>query len=89
MNVEFLSGFEKELAETHDKKLAKIIFDCIHIFENAKNLDDIPNLKKLKSHSTAYRYRKGKYRIGFYFENETVIFAAFAPRDKIYRRFPK
>lgn len=88
MNVEFLSGFEKELAATHDKTLAKIIFDCIQIFENAKSLGDIPNIKKLKGHTTAYRYRKGKYRIGFYFENETVIFAAFAPRDKIYRRFP-
>lgn len=88
MNVEFVSGFEKELAGTQDKKLAKIIFDCIHLFEKAKNLVDIPNLKKLKGHSTAYRYRKGKYRIGFYFENETAIFAAFAPRDKIYRRFP-
>jgi mRNA-degrading endonuclease RelE of RelBE toxin-antitoxin system len=88
MNVEFLSGFEKDLANTRDKKLAKIIFDCIHIFEKAKNLDEIANLKKLKGHSTAYRYRKGKYRIGFYFENETIIFAAFAPRDKIYRLFP-
>jgi mRNA interferase RelE/StbE len=88
MNVEFLSGFEKELAGTQDKTLAKIIFDCIRIFEKAKSLDDISNVKKLKGHTTAYRYRKGKYRIGFYFENETIIFAAFAPRDKIYRRFP-
>jgi mRNA interferase RelE/StbE len=88
MNVEFLSGFEKDLARTHDKILAKIVFDCIQIFEKSQSLDEIPNLKKLKGHSTAYRFRKGKYRIGFYFENETAIFAAFAPRDKIYRRFP-
>jgi len=88
MNVEFLSGFEKDLAHTNDKRLAKIIFDCIHIFEIAKNLEDIPNIKKLKGHTTAFRYRKGKYRIGFYFENGTAIFAAFAPRDKIYRKFP-
>jgi mRNA-degrading endonuclease RelE of RelBE toxin-antitoxin system len=88
MNVEFLSGFEKELAHTNDKKLAKIVLDCIGIFEIANHLDEIPNLKKLKGHPTAYRYRKGKYRIGFYFEDEIVIFAAFAPRDKIYRRFP-
>jgi mRNA-degrading endonuclease RelE of RelBE toxin-antitoxin system len=88
LNIEFLSGFERDLSQTRDKKLAKIILDCIHLFEEANQLNDISNLKKMVGHPTAYRYRKGKYRIGFYFENNTVTFAAFAPRDKIYRRFP-
>jgi mRNA interferase RelE/StbE len=88
MKIEFLGGFEKDLAKTRDKKLAKIILDCIQLFEKANNLNDIPNIKKMTGHPTAYRYRKGKYRIGFYLENNTVIFAAFAPRDKIYLRFP-
>jgi mRNA interferase RelE/StbE len=51
-------------------------------------LSEIQNVKKIKGHKTAYRYRKGKYRIGFYFEDNQVIFAAFAPRDKIYKKFP-
>ena len=88
MKVEFLSGFEKDLSRTRDKKLAKTILDCIHLFENANHLEDIPNLKKLRGHSTAYRYRKGKYRIGFYVKNNTITFAAFAPRSKIYQKFP-
>ena len=88
MNIEFRSGFERDLSQTRDKKLAKIILDCIHLFEEANQLSEIPNVKKMVGHSTAYRYRKGKYRIGFYFENDTVTFAAFAPCDKIYRKFP-
>jgi mRNA interferase RelE/StbE len=88
MNIEFQSGFEKDLTQTCDKKLAKIILDCIHLFEEANQLNELSNLKKMTGHPTAWRYRKGKYRIGFYFENNTVTFAAFAPRDKIYRRFP-
>jgi mRNA interferase RelE/StbE len=88
MNLEFLSGFEKDLASINDKKLAKVILNCIQLFEKANKLNEIPNIKKLTGHPTAYRYRKGKYRIGFYFENNTVIFAAFAPRDKIYLKFP-
>ena len=88
MNIEFRSGFERDLSQSRDKKLAKIILDCIHLFENARQLDDIPNLKKMAGHQTAWRYRKGKYRIGFYFDNNTITFAAFAPRDKIYRKFP-
>ena len=88
MKVEFLSGFEKDLSKTKDKSLATMVLECIDLFENAQNLQDIPNLKKIKGHDTAYRYRKGKYRLGFYFINEIVIFAAFHVRDKIYKKFP-
>lgn len=88
MNLEFRRGFERDLSQTRDKKLAKMIRDCIHLFEKANQLSDIPNVKKMTGHPTAYRYRKGKYRIGFYFEHDIITFAAFAPRDKIYRKFP-
>ena len=88
MKVEFLRGFEKDLLRIHDKRLAKMLLNSIHLFENAEFLENIPNIKKLKGHSTAYRYRKGKYRIGFYVEDNTITFAAFAPRSKIYQKFP-
>jgi mRNA interferase RelE/StbE len=88
VNVEFLSGFEKDLSRTRDKILAKIILECIDMFEKANKISDVPNIKRLKGHSTAYRYRKGKYRIGFYLEDTTIVFAAFDTRDKIYLRFP-
>ena len=88
MKIVFLSGFEKDLALTHDKFLAKIIMECIDLFENADKISDVPNIKKLKGHATAFRYRKGKYRIGFYFEQDTILFAAFDTRGKIYQRFP-
>ena len=88
MKTEFLSGFEKDLSLTRDKVLAKIIIECIDLFEKATKINDVPNIKKLKGHSSAYRYRKGKYRIGFFWEDETILFAAFDTRDKIYHRFP-
>ena len=88
MKVKFLSGFEKDLSHTHDKKLAQLILDCIDMFEKANKITEVPNIKQLKGHTSAFRYRKGKYRIGFYFEEETIVFAAFDTRDKIYHRFP-
>lgn len=88
MKVRFLSGFHKDLKKIRDKELAETISECISMFEEANELSEISNIKKMKGHSTAYRYRKGKYRIGFYYENDTIIFAAFAPRGKIYKRFP-
>ena len=88
MKVEFLSGFEKDLSHTRDKILVKHILDCIDLFEKAEKIIEVPNVKRLKGHSSAYRYRKGKYRIGFYLEDQTIVFAAFDTRDKIYHRFP-
>jgi mRNA interferase RelE/StbE len=88
VKVEFLPRFEKELALTRDKILAKIVMDCIDIFEKVSKINEVPNIKQLKGHPSAFRYRKGKYRVGFYVENESIIFAAFDTRDKIYRRFP-
>ncbi len=88
MKVEFLSGFEKDLSLIRDKVLAKIVLECITLFEKTSKITDVPNIKKLKGHSSAFRYRKGKYRIGFYFDDETIVFAAFDTRDKIYHRFP-
>lgn len=66
MNIEFMSGFERDISQIRDKKLAMIILNCIHLFEEANQLNDISNLKKMAGHPTAYRYRKGKYRIGFF-----------------------
>ena len=88
MKIEFLSGFEKDLSLTRDKVLAKIIVECIDLFEKANKITDVPNIKKLKGHATAFRYRKGKYRIGFYIEQDVILFAAFDTRGKIYQRFP-
>ena len=88
MKVDFLSGFEKDLSNTHDKRLAKMILDCIDLFEKVDKISEVPNIKRLKGHPSAFRYRKGKFRIGFYLEDGTIIFAAFDTRDKIYHRFP-
>ncbi len=88
MDIVFLSGFQKDLARSKDKILAKIVHECIERFEEAEKLEDLSNIKKLKGHPSAYRYRKGKYRIGFYVEEGTITFAAFTFRDKIYRNFP-
>jgi mRNA-degrading endonuclease RelE of RelBE toxin-antitoxin system len=49
---------------------------------------DIGNLKKLKGDENAYRIRIGDYRLGIFFDGETVIFARVLHRKDIYRYFP-
>jgi mRNA interferase RelE/StbE len=56
--------------------------------ESVNLLDEIPNTKKLKGHSSAYRTRVGDYRLGFFFENGVIQLARFIHRKDIYKIFP-
>lgn len=54
----------------------------------AKKLSDLTSCKKLKGFKNAYRIRFGNYRIGFFFENESVELVRILSRKDIYRFFP-
>lgn len=56
--------------------------------KSADTLEEIPKLKKLTGHKTAYRIRIGEYRIGFYLENNTLVFSRVLHRKDIYKKFP-
>jgi len=88
MKVSFTKAFNKQLGEINDKKLAKAVLSIIENVEKAKSLHEIPSVKKLKGHKTAYRIRSGDYRLGFFFEKDEILFAAIAPRKSIYNKFP-
>lgn len=47
MKIEFKSGFEKDLSHTHYKVLAKIVLECIDLFDKANKLNDVPDIKKI------------------------------------------
>ncbi len=54
----------------------------------AKKLSELSSCKKLFGFKNAYRIRSGSYRIGFFFENETVELVRVLDRKNIYRYFP-
>jgi mRNA interferase RelE/StbE len=88
MTVEFLQSFSKDtdkiLRKSDKLKLLKLITQI----ENANDLSGIAQVKKLAGYRTAYRIRLGDYRIGFFFENNNVIFARVLHRKEIYKLFP-
>jgi mRNA interferase RelE/StbE len=88
MKISFTKDFNKQLAETGNKKLALAVNTAIENVENAKSPQEIKTIKKLKGHKTAYRIRCGNYRVGIFIEKGEVIFAAIADRKDIYKRFP-
>jgi mRNA interferase RelE/StbE len=88
MQVEFLSKFSKDLDLISLKSVKTNLAKLIRKIETEESLASIPNLKKLTGHRSAYRVRLGNYRVGFFYENHTVIFARIIHRKDIYKVFP-
>jgi mRNA interferase RelE/StbE len=88
MQVEFLSKFSKDIDLINQKSVKSSLAKLIHLFELEENLNNIPHLKKLAGHKSAYRVRIGNYRVGFFYENNKAIFARVIHRKDIYKVFP-
>lgn len=88
MKVEYLKQFSRDLLKINDEILKNNLFEVIVLLKETENLNLLPNVKKLKGHNEAYRIRIGKYRLGFFFDDEVVELARFAKREDIYKLFP-
>ena len=88
MKVEFLRRFSKDLDDVKTRSVKQSVIRLIELMEAIDALDKIPNTKKLKGHRSAYRTRVGDYRLGFFFENSTILLARFLHRKDIYKIFP-
>lgn len=51
-------------------------------------LSELTSCKKLSGFKTAFRLRFGSYRIGFFYENETMELVRVLNRKDIYKYFP-
>ena len=89
MNVEYMPTFLKDLKALKStpvfESVKYLVFEEIPSYSS---LDEISGLKKLKDANNAYRIRLGDYRIGFTFEEETIVFVRILHRKDIYRYFP-
>jgi mRNA interferase RelE/StbE len=88
MQVRFLQPFSRQIDTLRDPVLRNRLGGVVAGVKNAATIRDIPNVKKLKGHKSAYRIRLGDFRIGLYVEGDTAIFADFDHRKDIYGRFP-
>ncbi len=87
MKYEIRKSFIKDAS-----KLSSIaqhqLAETISFIASIVQLSDLKNCKKLKGFTNAYRIRLGQYRIGFYYENETIELVRILARRDIYRYFP-
>ncbi len=88
MKTLFRESFAKDLEAVKDQSLLKRVRAVIESIEQAKNLREVANLKKLKGGARHYRIRVGDYRIGVTVDGGTVTFVRFLHRRELYRWFP-
>ena len=87
MNYEIRKSFIKDaskLSAITQKELAEVISQI----ELSSTLSELKNCKKLKGFPSAYRIRLGQYRLGLFYENQTIELVRILARKDIYRYFP-
>lgn len=88
MKIEITRKFQKQVNKSANQKTKDKLRNILQQVQQASDLSDIQNLKKLKGHERTWRIKMGEYRIGIHIENNIVIFAAFDHRSDIYKYFP-
>jgi mRNA interferase RelE/StbE len=72
VKIVYRQSFEKDLLAIQDKNILKRIKSVLTSIENISKLSDIPNLKKMHGHNSAYRIRVGNFRLRFFLENNLL-----------------
>lgn len=88
MKIKYHKSLEKDLRKINDKKIKQKLKLVILEMKEANVLDEIASVKKLSGHPNAFRMRIGSYRLGFYYENNTILLSRFVKRNDIYKLFP-
>lgn len=88
MLVTAKKSFNKDIEKIKDRKLAVRINNIIDALQRADTIDSLPNTKKLKGATNAYRIKLGDYRLCFFLKENIVELTAFAHRKDIYKYFP-
>jgi mRNA interferase RelE/StbE len=88
VNTSFRASFDKDLAAVTDAGFLRRVQKMIEQVEAARNLHEIPNLKRLEAKGKYFRIRLGDYRVGLVFEQGAVTFVRCLHRREIYRYSP-
>jgi len=89
MKIVYLKSFSKDLDNIKYDRVRNNVIDLIDNIKKANSLSDLKNVKKLSGSKIAYRIRLGDYRVGFFFENNTLELAKIQHRKDIYKNFPR
>ena len=89
MEVKIDKSFQKDTRKIKDKALLTKIALVISSVQQAENINQIKNLKKLKGSSENFRIKIGDYRLGIIVSESSIEFIRCLHRRDIYKYFPK
>ena len=89
MKVLYLPAFVRDLKRLQGTReygrIRRLAFDVAPV---CVGLEGLTHVKKLHGQEGAYRIRLGAYRLGFFWDGNTLTFARVLHRKEIYRFFP-
>jgi mRNA interferase RelE/StbE len=88
VKVAFRASFLRDLENIPDKSFLARIKNIIEEVEQARDLSQVRNIKKLRGPGNYYRIRLGDFRFGLLFEGDALVFIRFLHRKDVYRYFP-
>lgn len=87
MKLEISKDFEKSVLKIKNKEFSSSLKQIVLKILKAQSLDDVPNIKPLKGHKNYFRIRKGEYRIGFKYSNNTITLLFAGHRKDVYKNY--
>jgi mRNA interferase RelE/StbE len=87
VNARFRASFAKDLRSIQDTELLHRIRQSIQQVENAQRLQDVADVKKLKTRKGNFRIRVGDYRIGIVAVADTITMVPLTKRRANQRCF--
>lgn len=88
MKALFRGSFHRDAKRIRDERILAGVRQAILDVEAAAQWSDVPDIKKIRGPTNAFRIRVDEYRIGLFIENDVAEFVRVLPRRDIYRKFP-
>lgn len=88
MKSAFAGSFLRDLRKLPDDPVREQVRAAILSVESARDLRELPHVKKLAGGGPYFRIRIGEYRIGIRVDGDAVTFVRVLSRRDIYRYFP-
>jgi mRNA interferase RelE/StbE len=88
LKIVYNKKFLKDLSQITAPEKKRIEFFCLDEILNFKSIQSVGNIEKIQGHKNYYKIRFGNFRVGIYFQNDTISFERVLDRKEIYRYFP-
>jgi mRNA-degrading endonuclease RelE of RelBE toxin-antitoxin system len=89
MKIKISKRFVKDTQNITDKRILSKIRDILVKSETITNINELENLIQLSGFSGYYRIKfDHHYRIGLFFDGDTIAFLRVGKREDFYKKFP-